>query len=101
MTQHGPPPTTDDLVARLVHVARDASGGDLSAREQAGVYRLERALLRNAHVNRATPRIAWLLPVAVAAVVGGVAIKRFHRGGDDPERAITYQVVSANVSDGG
>jgi TolA-binding protein len=101
MTQHGPSPTPDELVARLVSAARDASGGDLSAREQAGVYRLERALLRNAHSLRATPRVLWLLPVALAAVLGGVAIKRALHGATDVEHAITFQVVSAKVADGG
>lgn len=101
MTQHVPSPTPDELVARLVSAARDASGGDLSAREQAGVYRLERALLRNAHSLRATPRVLWLLPVALAAVLGGMAIKRALHGATDVEHAITFQVVSAKVADGG
>ena len=104
MTQHGPSPTPDELVARLVSAARDASGGDLSAREQAGVYRLERAVLRNGHGHvrlRATPRVLWLLPVALAAILGGVALKRALHGATDVEHAITFQVVSAKVADGG
>ena len=104
MTQHGPSPTPDELVARLVSAARDRSGGDLSAREQAGVYRLERALLRNGHGQvrlRSTSRVLWLLPIALAAILGGVAMKRALHAATDAEHAITFQVVSAKVADGG
>jgi TolA-binding protein len=94
MTQHDRMPTPDELVTRLVDVAREASGGDvLSAREQAGLYRLERALLRNTAATPVMSRLRWfLLPAALAATAGVYALR---------ERAITFQVVSAKVGDGG
>jgi TolA-binding protein len=101
MRQHGPSPTPDELVDRLVEAARDAGAGELSAREQAGIYRLERALLRNAPTRSATRWSLWLLPAALATVIGVVALKRAHDRSMVAERAITFQVVSAKVTDGG
>ncbi|MDP8998551.1 MAG: FecR domain-containing protein [Myxococcota bacterium] len=94
MTPQDRAPTPDELVARLVNVARDASEDALGAREQAGFHRLERTLVGTApKQHRAGPwlRLA-LLPVALAATVGAYLVH---------ERAITFEVVSARVADGG
>jgi TolA-binding protein len=102
MTPHAPSPTPDELIASLVEAAQAATEGDLSAREQAGVYRLERALLRNAPARRSVPRVVWLLPVALATVLGVFAFKRVRQADAKlGEHAITFEAVSARVSDGG
>jgi FecR-like protein len=83
----------DEMVTRLVSMVREASGDALTAREQAGLYRLEHAVLRNDATPRTNFRLGWLLlPAALGAAAGAYALR---------ERAITFQVVSGKVGDGG
>lgn len=94
MTPQDRAPTPDELVARLVNVAREASSDGLSPREQAGLHRLERSLVESApRPRRVAPWLRWaLVPVALAATAGAYLLH---------ERAITFEVVSARVTDGG
>jgi hypothetical protein len=92
MTVRNRLPIADELVGRLVDMARDEMGRVRGSQEP-GIYRLERAL-----GTTATPRVAtlarWLvLPAALAATAGVYALQH--------ERAITFQVVRAKVGDGG
>jgi hypothetical protein len=94
MTLQNQTTTPDDLVSHLVDIAREASEGPLSEREQAGIYRLERALLRSTPTpKRSSVRFAWLLLPAAVGAAAGVYVMR--------ERAITFEVVRARVGDGG
>jgi hypothetical protein len=83
-------------VSRLVDLAREASPDALTAREQAGLHDLEQALSRKR--TTALSRLTWLrwvfVPAGLAgAAAAGVCLLR--------ERAITFEVVSGRVSDGG
>jgi TolA-binding protein len=94
MMLQNPTPMPDDLVGRLVDIAREATAGPLDPREQAGIYRLERALLRNTPTpRRSKVHFAWLLLPAAVGAVAGVFVMR--------ERAITFEVVRARAGDGG
>ena len=97
MTMDSQRSTPDELVMRLLDLARDASTDDLSAREHEGLRRLEASVLRTTPEKRsAWVRFGWvaaaLVPVAATAVAGVYAMR---------ERALTFEVVSGKVSDGG
>ncbi len=83
----------DDAVVRLLELARDASRDAMPVHGQ-GVHRLERALEREEGRSSGKLKpLRWLLLPAALAAVGGVCVLR--------ERAITFEVVSGKVSDGG
>jgi TolA-binding protein len=82
----------DEIVERLVDLAREAPDEHLTPREAEGLHRLERALLR---VER---RGGWAVKIAAAvALVGatlGFALLR-------RDRVLTYVVTNGTVSEGG
>jgi TolA-binding protein len=85
----------DQTVERLVHLARQAPVEHLTAKEWAGLHRLERTLLAGGRGRRAQVWIRW---IAVAAVLGAsiAALALRLR-----ERALTFEVTNATVNDGG
>ncbi len=84
-------PDGDETLQRLVELAREAPAKDLTAREAAGLHRLERAL-------RAGPRRSWTLPVVAATVLVTAALALTLRLRD---RTLTYEVTRGTVSEGG
>lgn len=96
MTMDSQRSTPDELVMRLLDLAREASTDDLSPREHEGLRRLERTVLHADTPAQRSPwlRFGWLaLAPAAAAIAVGVYAMR--------ERALTFEVVSGKVSDGG
>ncbi|HZU84925.1 MAG TPA: FecR domain-containing protein [Polyangiaceae bacterium] len=86
-----PTANPDELVARLVELARGASAGAPPAPGEDGLRSLELALLRR---GRRPARVLWaLLPAAALGAGAGVYALR--------ERTITFEVVSGKVGDGG
>jgi hypothetical protein len=85
----------DQTVERLVHLARQAPAEQLTAKEWAGLHRLERTLLAGGRGRRAQVWIRW---IAVAAVLGASIATLALRL---RERALTFEVTNATVSDGG
>jgi TolA-binding protein len=81
----------DELIDRFSRLAREASGSELTAGEQAGLQRLERTLARKS-VQRRRVRVARWLAVAAAAL-GVVAVMFLRR-----ERVLTFEVTHARVS---
>ena len=91
MTADGSP-NVDDVVEQLVELAREASSSDLSPQESAGLHRLELALAAG---KRRSPA----LKIVLAAAALAVAVSLFAFLGRD--RALTYEVANAAVSEGG
>jgi TolA-binding protein len=88
-------PHLDDAVARLVGLAKDATAVPLTAGERGGLHRLERSLLDGARRGHA-PVWRWRLAAGVicAAAVCALALRL-------RDRALTYEVTNATISDGG
>jgi hypothetical protein len=95
MTARRRPLMPDQTVERLVHLARQAPAEQLTAREWAGLHRLERTLLAGGRGRRAQVWVRW---TAVAAVLGASIATLALRL---RERALTFEVTNATVSDGG
>jgi TolA-binding protein len=82
------------IIDGFAHLAREASGDELTAREQAGLERLEAALAE----RRAPQRRRWTLPALAFAAVLGTAVGLFlfvH------QRPLTFEVTHGRVSEGG
>ena len=90
MTTSGPP-GGDWAVERLVALARETPPTGLSPQEAAGLLRLEVSLLAGKRRRRAL-KIASVAAIAAAALLFAV-LRR--------DRALTYQVANATVSEGG
>jgi hypothetical protein len=84
----------DVAAERLVRLAREAPPEHLTAREAAGLHRLERAL-RLGGPRRSRARV-WVTWVAAGGVVAAAAAAFVAR-----DRALTFEVTNATVSDGG
>jgi ferric-dicitrate binding protein FerR (iron transport regulator) len=83
-------------LTELLGTAGDVFGGDLSAREQAGLARFEQAVARR--TLRTTSRLsAWALGFGVVAAGATAAVLMLHR----PDATLTFAVVNGTVSDGG
>jgi hypothetical protein len=82
-----------ELIDRLSHLAREASGDALTQAEHAGLQSLERTLARRKDRRRSARVAGWL---AFAAALGAtVAVFFLH------DRALTFQVNQGRVSEGG
>jgi ferric-dicitrate binding protein FerR (iron transport regulator) len=80
----------------LITSARDQLGGEMSAREDAGLMRFEQAVARR--TLRADRRpVMWAL--GFGAVAAGIALYAVNNGAHDS--ALTFNVVNGRVSDGG
>jgi TolA-binding protein len=84
-------PGVDESVERLVELARDAPAKHLTPQEWAGLHRLERVLLVGERRGHGL-KIAAALAFAAAAVVLVLRLR---------DRALTYEVTDATVSEGG
>ena len=84
-------PNAESAVQRLVALAREAPPRGLSPQEAAGLHRLEAALLFGKRPTRAL-KIAAIAAIAAAALLFAV-LRR--------DRALTYEVANAAVSEGG
>lgn len=87
----GDPPSAERAIERLVVLAREAPPAGLSPQEAAGLQRLEVALPLARRRSRAL-KIAYVAAIAAAALLFAV-LRR--------DRALTYQVANATVSEGG
>ena len=95
MTARRRPLMPDQTVERLVHLARQAPAEQLTAREWAGLHRLERTLLAGGRGRRAQVWVRWTAVAAVLfASIATLALRL-------RERALTFEVTNATVSDGG
>src|SRR5579859_7406738 len=90
MTPSGPP-SVEGAVERLVVLAREAPPSVLSPQESTGLHRLELALLVGKRRQRAL-KIASVVALATAALLF-VVLRR--------DRALTYEVTNATVSEDG
>jgi len=88
-------PHLDETVARLAKLARDAPAGNLTPGEWAGLHRIERALRDRGRRSRAP---LSMLKIATATAVAAAVLALALRLRD---RALTYEVTNATVSDGG
>jgi TolA-binding protein len=82
------------IIDGFAQLARDATGDELTPREQAGLERLEAALA----VRRTPRRGRWTLPALGFAAVAGAAAGVFffvH------QRPLTFEVTHGRVSEGG
>ncbi len=89
-------PDADETVERLVELAREAPAKDLTPREAAGLHRLERALRAGQRPRAVERRRRWTLAISatvLAAAALAVVLRR--------DRALTYEVSSGTVSEGG
>jgi hypothetical protein len=87
-------PLGDDAVERLVNLAREAPPEHLTAGEWAGLQRLESALLVGPKRRRAP---SWTFAIAAVALAGAALVLALRLR----DRALTYEVTNATVSDGG
>src|SRR5882672_4086725 len=95
MTDRTHPLPADERVERLVHLARQAPAEHLTPREWAGLHRLERTLLEGTHRRRTPVWVRWIaLASILGAIVAGLSLRL-------RERALTFEVMNATVSDGG
>src|SRR5262245_24801460 len=89
------PPSGERAVSNLVELAKRSTGGELSAREQAGVVAFEQAVARRTLRRRG--RTFWVFGLAAAAA--GIALFLSSTGARDG--ALTFSVENGTVSDGG
>jgi TolA-binding protein len=86
----------DEIIERLATLARDGSGDELTAHENAGLPRLERALAERQNRSRRPRRgvvLGWGLLAAALSVAAAVFFLR--------ERALTFEVANGKVGEGG
>ena len=84
----------DEATERLVRLAREAPPEHLTAREAAGLHRLERALRREGPGwSRARVWASWVAAGGVVAASAAAFVER--------DRALTFEVSNATVNDGG
>ncbi|HMF41692.1 MAG TPA: FecR domain-containing protein, partial [Polyangia bacterium] len=82
-------------LTELVGAAREAFGGELSAREQSGLVRFEQAVARR--TLRSTSRVGLVFGFGLVAAGAAAAVVMFHR----TDSTLTFSVVNGSVSDGG
>jgi TolA-binding protein len=88
--------TPDEIIERLATLARDGSGDELTAHENAGLPRLERALAERQNRSQRPRRgvvLGWGLLAAALSVAAAVFFLR--------ERALTFEVANGKVGEGG
>ncbi len=89
--------TPDETVERLAQLAREASSDELTARENSGLSRLERALEERRRRSRRSQRgIVLALGSLTAALSVAAAVFFFLR-----DRALTFEVAHGKVGEGG
>jgi len=83
-------------LTELVGAAREAFGGELSAREQSGLVRFEQAVARRTlRSTSLAPRLVFGFGLVTAGAAAAVVM--FHRA----DATLTFDVVNGSVSDGG
>jgi TolA-binding protein len=85
-------PRGDELVERLAELAREAPAKHLTPQEWAGLHRLERAVRARGERHGRTFKLVAATALAASAL--GVTLRL-------RDRALTYQVTNATVSEGG
>jgi len=85
--------TPDQIVERLGQLARETSEDELTARENEGLPRLERALAQRVRGSRRATVVRWSLLAAALSVTVAVFFLR--------ERTLTFEVAHGKVGEGG
>jgi TolA-binding protein len=85
--------TPDQIVERLAQLARETSGDELTARENEGLPRLERALAQRVRGSRRATVVRWSLLAAALGVTVAIFFLR--------ERTLTFEVAHGKVGEGG
>lgn len=83
-----------EIIDRFVHLARKASEEQMNGVDQAGMYRLERALARSTQPRAHLARVGWV-GLAAALTVAFALVLVPH------DRALTFEVTPGCVRDGG